>query len=77
MLLSPNAHLNDGVFEFVVSFSLKPVFVITVLIFRYSTKKLLNLLCIVYIDSIYFLIFIFEKQKQMTMSKSFYLHNMR
>ena len=32
------AHLNDGVFKFVVSFSLKPVLVIAIVIFRYSTK---------------------------------------
>ena len=50
MLLSPNAHLNDGVFEFVVSFSYKPVVVIAILIFH---QKLLKLLCIVYIDKLF------------------------
>ena len=38
VLLSPNAHLNDGVFKFVVSFGLKPLLVIAIVIVRYSTK---------------------------------------
>ena len=56
-LLSRNANLKGGVCKFVVSFALDPVLAIAIEILRFCTKistkdakhkKLLNLLCIVY-----------------------------